>query len=173
MAATVIINELNGAGSTATNKTSSEIQFKKADNALVDGINPMVVPTSGNACSWEKWLRLEFTTAPATQITNINAYSDGASGFGSGVSCYYKVATAFTQPIDIVDSAARISASITSDLFAATSSSPIDMDATVNTGPHTGTGAKANWLVLCMQVDSTAVQGVISGESITFSYDES
>ncbi|KKK62608.1 hypothetical protein LCGC14_3002610, partial [marine sediment metagenome] len=46
MPATVLIEELNGAGQTATDKTSGVVRFKNADNAAVDTANPLVIPTA-------------------------------------------------------------------------------------------------------------------------------
>ncbi len=46
MAATVIIEELNTGGETATDKTSGTVRFKNADNATVDTSNRLIIQTS-------------------------------------------------------------------------------------------------------------------------------
>ena len=92
MAATVIINEHNGAGGAKTDKTSGTVRFKNADDANVDLIDPLVVPGSGQEYSFEKWLRLEITDAGGfTQIDNLRAYSDGTNSFGAGIKLWYAV----------------------------------------------------------------------------------
>ena len=166
MVATVLIREKNGAGETATDKTSGTIRFKNADNATVDANNPMVIPASGQDYSYEKWLRLNISVAPDTQIENLQAYSDGTSGFGAGVKTWYKTAGSFSTPAEATSTAGY------TDFFTATSGSPIDMDAT-NTGPFSSTGDIGDYLVMMLEVEDTATQGALTAEDIVFSYDES
>src|ERR1041385_8474829 len=90
MAATVLIREKNTAGETATDKTSGTIRFKKADDATVDANNPLVKPAAGSERSYEKWLRLNVSVAPTGQITNPKFYTDGANGYGTGISLYVR-----------------------------------------------------------------------------------
>ena len=182
MAATVIINEYNGAGATKTDKTSGTVRFKNADDANVDLINPLVVPGSGQEYSYEKWLRLEITDAGGfTQIDNLRAYSDGANGFGAGVKLWYAVAGGYIQPVvpseasDPPQSAAAGSpVENMTDLFTSSSGSPIDLDG-INTGPFTdGSPAEevGDFLVLVMEVEPGASQGVLTAETLTFAFDE-
>jgi hypothetical protein len=182
MAATVIINEYNGAGGTKTDKTSGSVRFKNADDANVDLISPLVVPGSGQEYSFEKWLRLEITDAGGfTQIDNLRAYSDGANGFGAGVKLWYAVAGGFMQPVvpseasDPPQSAAAGSpVENMTDLFTSSSGAPIDLDA-INAGPFTdGSPAEeiGDFLVLVMEVEPGASQGVLTAETLTFAFDE-
>lgn len=165
MVATVLIREKNGAGETATDKTSGTVRFKNADNATVDLVNPMVIPASGSDFSFDKWLRINVSVAPDTNISNLEAYTDGANGFGTGVSAWYKTVGSFSTPAEPGSSSGY------TDLFSATSGSPIDMDA-INTGPHTGTGDKGDYLQAMLEVASTATQGTLTAETLTFAYDE-
>lgn len=178
MAATVIINEWNGTGGTKTAKTSGTIRFKNADNATVDLNNPLVVPSSGMDYSFEKWVRLEITGGTFTQVSNLRAYTDGANGFGTGVKLWF----ATTGTYDSTNGPQEPSTSndpplgpdgVTpmSDIFTKTSGAPIDMDA-VNTGPFTTTGNIGDFLVMVMEVESTAAQGTLTSEQLTFAYDE-
>lgn len=166
MVATVLIREKNGAGETATDKTSGTIRFKNADNAAVDTNDKLVIPASGQDYSFEKWLRLHISVAPDTQIENLQAYSDGSSGFGAGVKTWYKTVGSYATPAEATDTAGY------ADLFAATEGAPIDLDA-VNAGPFTTTGDIGDYLVIMLEVEDTATQGPLTGETITFSYDES
>jgi hypothetical protein len=182
MAATVIINEWNGPSGALTDKTSGTIRFKNADNATVDLGDPLVVPESGQEYSVEKWLRLQITDAGGfTQISNLRAYSDGANGFGAGVKLWYGVAGSYRQPIapdegddppqaDFVGSPTEPM----SDFFGTTSGGPIDLDG-INSGPFSdGSPAEdiGDFLVLVMEVESGATQGVLGTETLTFAYDE-
>lgn len=182
MAATVNINEYNGAPpGTKTDKTSGTVRFKNADDANVDLNDPLTVPGSGQEYSFEKWLRLQIAGGAFTQISNLRAYSDGANNFGSGVKLWYAVAGAYMQPV-VPDEAADPPQSAAAgspvenmaDLFMATQGSPIDLDG-INTGPFTdGSPAEeiGDFLVLVMEVEPTASQGVLSAETLTFAYDE-
>lgn len=163
MAATVIINEKNGAGQTATNKTSGTIRFKNADNATVDLNNPMVIPGAGSDFSFEKWLRLN-VTGTFTQITNPKAYTDGTSGFGTGVTAYAKRVGTYATPAEATATTGY------TDLFTYTSGSPLTLDS-INAGPFTATGDFGDYLVLMLKVDSTAAAGVLTAETLTFAYD--
>lgn len=166
MAATVQIHEKNGAGESATDKTSGVIRMKSADSPAVDANNSIVIPGSGSNFSFEKWLRLSVTVAPDNQIENVQAYSDGGNGMGTGVSMHFKTAGAYATPQQPADATGF------SDFFATDSGSPIDMDAN-NAGPFTGTGDIADYLVLLLEVDNTASLGNTPQETLTFSWDES
>jgi len=162
MAATVQLIEKNGAGATATDKTSGSIRFKNADNSTVDLVNPMVKPASGSDWSFEKWLRLNITGGTFTQISNIKAYTDGSSGFGTGVNLWAKAVTAYSTPAEATASTGYANA------FTYTSGAALSLGA----GPFTGTGEKGDHLVLVMEVQSTASGGLTPTETLTVAWDE-
>lgn len=178
MAATVIINEWNDDGSSptgvATDKTSGTIRHKNADNATVDTNDPLVVPTTNREYSYEKYIRLEVTGGSFTQIDNIQAYSDGANGFGTGVKLWYAVhGDTFQPPVipnETQDPPQHNSVAMT-DFFTSSSGSRIDLDAT-NSGPFTTNGHIGDWLVTVMEVETTASQGTLTAETLTITYDE-
>jgi hypothetical protein len=161
MAATVIVNEKNGAGETATDKTSGTVRFKVADNATVDLNDPITIPVAGSTISFEKIVRLN-ATGTFTQIDNVNFYMDGANSFGTGVGVLYKTEATFGTPIQPGDTTGF------TDIFAATSGSPV----TLNAGTVTGTGDFGEYLTMIMEVQSTAAQGTLTAETLTFSWDE-
>jgi hypothetical protein len=161
MAATVIVNEKNGAGETATDKTSGTVRFKVADNATVDLNDPITIPVAGSTISFEKIVRLN-ATGTFTQIDNVNFYMDGANSFGTGVGVLYKTEATFGTPIQPGNTTGF------TDIFAATSGSPV----TLNAGTVTGTGDFGEYLTMIMEVQSTAAQGTLTAETLTFSWDE-
>lgn len=161
MPATVLIREKNGAGETATDKTSGTIRFKKADNATVDTANPLVVPASGSDWSFEKWLRLNLG-GTFTQITNLKFYTDGTSGFGTGVNTWAKAVAAFATPAQGTASTGY------TDAFTYTSAAPLSLGA----GPFTAAGDAGSYLVMLGEVLSTAAQGARTAETLTFAFDE-
>lgn len=162
MAATVQIVEKNGAGGTTTDKTSGSIRFKNADNATVDLSNPMVVPGSGTDYSFEKWLRINITVAPAGQISNVRAYSDGSNGLGTGMGLYAKAVTSYATPAEATSTSGY------TDFFTYNSGSALSLGA----GPYTGTGEKGDHLVMIATVASTASGGITPSETLTIGWDE-
>lgn len=162
MAATVQIVEKNGAGGTATDKTSGTIRFKNADDATVDLVNPMVKPGAGTDYSYEKWLRLKVTGGTYTDISNIKAYSDGGNGLGTGVGLYAKAVTAYATPAEATSTSGY------TDFFTYTSGSPLDLAG----DGSTGTGEKGDHLVMICTVASTASGGVTASETLTVGWDE-
>lgn len=162
MAATVQIIEKNGAGGTATDKTSGNIRFKNADNSTVDLVNPMVKPGSGSDFSFEKWLRLNVTGGSYSQITNVRAYSDGANGLGTGVLLWAKAVTSFATPAEATATTGY------TNFFSYTSGSSLSLGA----GPYTSTGEKADHLVMMCEVQSTASGGLTPSETLTLAWDE-
>jgi len=162
MAATVQVHEMTGS-SAGTDKTSGTVRFKAADNTTVDTNDRLQIPGAGEDYSYTKQVRFYFSTAPSVDIQNLRAYTDGASGFGTGVSVEYDLSGTFSANVD-TDIAGT-------DLFTKTSGSPIDMDA-INTGPHTSTGYKGDFLRMQMIVASTASSGQLTAETLTLAYDE-
>lgn len=163
MPATVQIIEKNGAGGTGTDKTSGTVRFKNADNATVDLLNPLVVPSApGYDYSFEKWLRMNVTGGTYSQITNVKVYSDGANGMGTGVEVYIKAVTAYATPAEATSTTGYTS------LFSYTSGSPLSLGA----GPFTSTGEKGDHAVLMARVAETASGGLTPSETLTMAWDE-
>ena len=184
MAATVVINEWTSAG-VQTEKQGSTVRFKNANNATIDLINPLVVPTSGVEVSFEKWLRLQITDAGGfTQIDNLEAYTDGAPTFHTGspteIDVFYATTGTFDTPTEPtasdppqISEAGSPLEDMTA-LFLRQTGSRIDMDA-INTGPFTdGSPAEhiGDFLVLVMLVRPGAPQGITASETLTFAFDE-
>lgn len=162
MAATVQIVEKNGAGGTATDKTSGAVRFKLADNATVDLVAPLQVPSSGTSYSFEKWLRFSVASGTYTQISNIKAYSDGGNGLGTGVVAYAKAVSTYATPAQAASTTGYAS------LFGYTSGAAL----TLGSGNYTGTGEKGDHLVLMCTVASTASAGLTPSETLTWAWDE-
>ncbi len=171
MVATVQIIEKNTTVPAITVKSGGTVRFKNADDAIVDTANPMVIPTGSPDFSFEKWLRFRVTVAPDTQIDNLEVYSDGTTAnFGTGVNTYAKRVTSFSTlgPQEIATTTSYTGAG-GGEFFTLTSASPLDMssNATITT-----TGEFGDHLVMKLSVDSTASQGALTPETLTFRYDE-
>lgn len=162
MTATVQIHEMTTTD-TGVDKTSGTVRFKSANNTNVDTNDRLQIPSGADIFSYTKQLCFYFSVGPAVDVQNLRAYTDGANGFGTGIVVDYDVSASYTTATD-TDIAGT-------DLFTATVDASIDMDA-IDTGPHTGTGYKGDYLRLQMGVSNTASPGSLSAETLTFAYDE-
>jgi hypothetical protein len=161
---TIQIHEVT-ATDTGVDKTSGTVRFKSADETTVDASNRLQIPGAGSDFSYTKQLRAYVSVAPDTDFTNLLAYSDGANGFGTGVTVEYDVEETFASNTDADISGA--------DLFSKTSGAAIDMDS--NDTQWTDGDSTGYWgdnLRLQMHVTNTASPGSLSTETLTFSYDE-
>lgn len=165
MPATVQIVELNGAGATQTDKTSSTIRFKNADNANIDTSNPLVKPGTGDPHDWsfEKWVGFNVSGGSYTSISNIKAYTDGSNSW-TGVFLW---GTSVGSASYATPTEATVTAGY-SNMFGYSSASPLDLGA----GPYSSTGLKGNYLRMAMEVRTPAGAGTLSGETLTFAWDE-
>lgn len=62
------------------------LRFKSADDATIDTGNPVLVPSTGTRYSYWKQIYLYCADPDGNTIDNIKFYSDGAIGFGTGVT---------------------------------------------------------------------------------------
>ena len=161
MTATVQIHEMTTTG-TGVQKDTGTVRFKSANNTNVDTNDRLQIPSGADIFSYTKQLCFYFSVGPTTDIQNLRAYSDGG-GFGTGIAVDYDLNASYTTAVD-TDIAG-------SDWFGTTSGASADMDA-IDTGPHTGTGYKGDYLRLQMGISNTASPGALTPEVATFAYDE-
>lgn len=177
MAATVNVREKNGTGETPTNKDGGTVRFKNADNATVDLINPLVVPTSNREYSYEKVLRMYIgATGPSSQITNLEFYMDGTKGWQAGVKLWAIVSTAYYQPAVPTETndpplspVGHATPAAMTDAFTYTSGTPLSL----GTGPYSTTSTDmGDYLYLVMEVEIGSTPALLATETATFEYDE-
>lgn len=167
MAATVQIISLHGAtGSTETQVDGGSMRFKVADNDTADANNPIPIPPSGTNYSYIKQIRFKTTVAPDNLINNLQVYSDGSSGMGTGVSVTTKTYGSGSYINPATQGTTQLSG--TSDLFGYTSGSSLAV-----TGSTSTTGLFGDIIAMQMGVASTATQGTTPSETVTFQFDES
>ncbi len=159
------------------------MRFKYADDALVDSNNPIPIPGAGTKYSKWKSIYMKCTSPPNTQVDNIKFYTDGGN-FGTGItvrvgqqfptknsgtSSGYRVAT----PVDtaILNNYAGITS--VADAFSYTSGSPLSGPTITETGNKIdATNETTGYLILQMEVISTASPGNLTDETFTIQYDE-
>lgn len=178
MAATVLIRRLTGSGPTATDITSINTRANAEDAHSTAGTtNPIQIPAAGTNYSYWVVTRLDATVTPSGTINNIKWYTDGANGFGTGVTCKMNTATGYVQATGTAGTTGDVLnttnystlAGATSDAFSFTSGSPKSVTGSIS---NPSTGQFGDRVVYQIEVDSTAGPGATPQETFTWKYDE-
>lgn len=178
MAATVTIRRLTGAGPTSTDITGINTRANAEDAHSTAGTtNPIQIPAAGTNYSYWVTTQLSVDVTPAGTINNIKWYTDGANGFGTGVTLKVGQATSYVQAtgtpgttgtqLTQVNHAGLTGAPV--DGFGYTAASPLAVTGTMS---NPSTGALGNRVVYQIEVASTAAPGATPAETFTWKYDE-
>lgn len=196
MVATVSVRCDTG-GSNGTPGTNTDIdalgppalQMRSDDSTVTDGTGDILKPSSGTNYSYTKSCYLYCDVAPDTQIDNVQLYSDGSSGFGTGIGLVvgnelptrnsgattgYRLATGtpgstgnemvagpYTGVITAVTSVFTYNSGSTKSITISESGSIIN-----------AVGETTNYFVLQLTVASTASPHTLANETVTLQYDE-
>ena len=162
MAGVLQIHEMTGAAA-GTDKTSGTVRFKAADNVTVDSANRLQIGGT-TSFSYTKHLKGYVSSAPDTDFSNLEAYTDGGT-FANSVTCQYVHTQSWS---------ANVTTDISgTDLFTKVTGARIDMnswDATFLAASVTGYWGDV--LKLQLAVGADAAPGQLVAETLTFSYDE-
>jgi hypothetical protein len=156
----------NGAGEVETDITGTGIDYISADNATNSignrTANPITIPTSGFAYSYEKWLKFELgTTEPDTQVTNFKFWGTGAVIDSGNVKDYYKVTNTYATPAEATTTTGYTA------VTAATSATKASISGTLNSQ-----GDATQYMVMMLEVGTAAAQGNMAQQTYNYSYDE-
>jgi hypothetical protein len=175
MAATILINRLTGAGPTATDITSATTRASTSD-APSPGVNdPIPIPGAGTNYSYWVTTRLECTVAPSGTVDNLRWFTDGANGFGTGVSCNGQSATSYVQA---TGTQGTTGTELTQGNHAGLSAAPVNVFTLTSASPkalagsQTGTGQFGDRFVFQFAVGTTAGPGATPVEQMQYRYDE-
>jgi hypothetical protein len=166
MAATISVKECNGAGGTPTTKTA--IRFCTSDNNNPGTTYPLVKPTSGTNRSYEKFLYLNADTAPTTAINNVKFYTDGTIGW-TGCTMYAGTTASYVQPTGTEGTTGTDSSIATVSAATYTSAAPLSVAGSIGAT----TGKISDYVVLQVDVSTSATAGALASETLTWQYDES
>jgi len=161
MAATITIQACTGTNA-ATEATVTGITMRANDSAVNDTANPIVVPGSGTARSYEKWIRFKCTVAPSTQVTNFNYWGPNAIP-GTGTLLFVGTTDTGVTPV-VTDSSVATVQQDTTHYSLAT--------ALAITGTLVNQNDETNYIVFQMDVINTAEPGSITQQTHNYSYDE-
>jgi hypothetical protein len=176
-------------GNAATNQDTDalgppRIRFKRADDATIDNNDPMVIPAAGTNYSRWKHVYLYCDTGPSTQVNNIKFYSDG----GGWANVTLNVNTGSWPLNNSLDRESGYQVADTEDqamngghdgvsgvasAFTYTSGSPLAGPTITEAGGIiNAVGEMTDYLIMQMEVTSSASPGDLADETLTFQYDE-
>jgi hypothetical protein len=177
MAATVTVRRWTGAGPTKTDITAGTTRASTSDSPTPGSNDPIPIPPSGSKFSYWVTTRLSADSSPAGTINNIKWYTDGANGFGTGVTCVGAAGSSYVQATGSQgDSGTELLQAnhagldeAPANVFTFTSGSPKSLTGSID---NPDTGDFGQFWVFQIQVDSTAAPGLTPSETFTFKYDE-
>ena len=154
MAATTQFNQYTGSAAGTKNAGATTCYFMAADTTSSTAnrdANPVTVPSSGNAYSYELWYKLEATGGTFTSISDIRHYNSAAPGTGLSIETSANTGTPSnptgTTPV------------VTDSTFATTAMPTSDPGAATISGTLTSATDESGYVVTQITVASTATAG--------------
>ena len=157
-------------------------RFKDADNNTIDLLDPIPIPSAGTRFSRWKHFYPEIIIAPDTQIDNLKIFTDG-TGFGTGITVEIAQETpantsAADGGYDVSDVANEDMVNhvdvilVPEDFFTKTSGAPKTVSISEAGNILDAIGEESDYVIVQMEVLSTAFPGDLADETVTWEYDE-
>ena len=166
-AATVSIQQATGSG--PSNTTITNLRFNTDDTANPGSANPMVKPTSGTNRSYSKTIYLNADTTPSGTINNVKIYCDGSIGW-TGCTLYIGASSTYTQASGTSGTTGDDSSVATANIerYSALASAKL-ISGSIN---NPSTGKISDYIVMQVDVSTSANAGTLATETLTIAYDE-
>ena len=177
MVATVIIIRKTGSGPSTDDITSINTRANTTDiHSTADTSAPIQIPTD-TSTKRSYWVvtRLQTTVAPDNLIDNIEWYTDGANGFGTGVGCIGESATDYTQASGTTGDTG---AALTTGAYTSLTTDPVNVFTFTSASPNAISGSTTSaeqfgdHMVYQTTVTSDASPGATPQETFTWRFDE-
>ncbi len=163
------------------------LRFKSNDNITIDTADPIVVPAAGTNYSYWKAIYLKMTASDSTKVNNIEFYSDGTIGYGTGLTLMvgdetpdknsgsdagYEVATGTpgTTGDEMVAAIGDLTGS--ADIESLVTGAPLTVSISETSSQMDATNETSDYVYLQVNVATTASAGLTASETLTFRYDE-
>ena len=179
MPATVTIRRHTGAAATPTKTdiTAGTTRASTSDDPAPGSANPIPIPATGSKLSFWVATRLSADTSPTGTINNLRWFTDGSNNFGTGITVKGQSANAYDQASgvvgdtgDVLDTTNYTGLSAAAvDVFTFTAASPKALTGSIS---NPATGDFGDFMVVQMEVASTAGAGAVASESFSYRYDE-
>jgi hypothetical protein len=166
MAATVSVKQCTGAGPDAT--TITNLRFNTDDTVNPGTSNPLVKPAAGTNYSYWKTVYLNADTSPSGTINNVKIYCDGAIGW-TGCTLFIGTTGTYTQATGTPGTTGDDSSVATANIQSYTSGAPKSVTGTIS---NPSTGKITDYVVMQVDLSTSAEAGTLAQETITWVYDE-
>lgn len=161
--------------------TITNLRFNAEDTNDQDLLSPLTIPSSGTIFSFWKQIYMRCTTAPDTQVDNVQIFTDGSLDWGTGATMQVGDETPLhsstvTTGYDVADAQAIMTThtDITAEtaLFTFISSATKTISISETSSIIDAVNETTNYAVLQLDVASTATPGTKAVETVTWLYDE-
>lgn len=166
MAATVTVKQSVGAGPTDT--IIANVRFNTDDTINPGTTNPVVRPAAGVNRSFAKTVYLNADSSPTGQINNCKLYSDGAVGW-TGVTLFVGSTGTYAQATGTDGETGDDNSVATADIEDFIEATPKNLTGSIS---NPNTGRITDYVVMQIDISTTAVAGTVTAEILTFQYDE-
>ncbi len=166
MAATISVKQSVGAGPTDT--TITNLRFNTDDTINPGIVNPLQKPAAGTNRSYWKTVYLNADTSPSNFINNVKIYCDGTIGW-TGCTVYVGSTGTYSQATGTPGTTGTDSSVATATLSSFTSGAPKSLTGTIS---NPTTGKISDYVVMQVDLSTSAVVGTLSAETVTWQYDE-
>lgn len=166
MAATVVVKQATSSGPTAT--TITNLRFNTDDTVNPGTTNPLVKPAAGTNRSYWKTVYLNADTTPAGTINNVKIYCDGTIGW-TGCTVFIGDTGTYTEATGTPGTTGTDSSVATANIQSFTSGAPLGVTGTL---ANPSTGKISDYIVMQVDLSTSAVPGTLTAETVTWQYDE-
>jgi hypothetical protein len=166
MAATVVVKQ--AVGTTPDVTTISNLRFNTDDTVNPGTTNPLVKPAAGTNRSYWKTVYLNADTTPSGTINNVKIYCDGAIGW-TGCTLFIGSNASYQQAAGTPGTTGNDSTVATAAITNFTSGSPKSLTGSID---NPSTGRISDYVVMQVDLSTSAVAGTLAAETLTFQYDE-
>lgn len=166
MAATVVVKQ--SIGTAPTNTTITNCRFNTDDTVNPGTTNPLVKPAAGTNRSYWKTVYLNADSSPSGTINNCKIYSDGTIGW-TGCTLYVGSTGSYSQATGTPGTSGDDSSVATADIAGFTSGAPKSLTGEID---NPSTGKITDYVVMQVDLSTSAVAGTLAQETLTFQYDE-
>lgn len=178
MAATVQIHRLTGPGPTVTNITAGSSRYSASDEPVPGSSDPVPIPSVGTNHSFWVTTRLNIVVSPVGTINNLKWFTSGVNPW-TGATLEASTADAYWQATGSQGATGNIlnttnhpglASTPTSDnAFSYDAGSPLSVAGSI---ANPATGYVGDYVVAQFTLTTSAVPGVLAGETITYQWDE-
>lgn len=162
MVAALSLRVYTGTNAATESGAVTGIDMVSADNATNSLANRQANPVGVGTNAFEKWMKLKVDTPPSNEVTNFQAWGDGAAP-GADVDLMVT-----GDQVTGVTPVATASVIADSDWTQYTAGNKLQWDA----GSYSATDETTDYLVMQLQVGAGASAGSLTQMVANFSYDE-